>query len=68
MTDTICPICDNSGIEFRMCSSCNGSGEGYNPDTRCIICKGAGSTPRYCRCLLRPDDPDDDNDDNYGDI
>ncbi len=67
MTNAVCPICDNSGIDVRMCASCNGSGEGYSPGTRCPICKGAGSTPRYCKCLLKIDESEDPDYDD-GDI
>jgi DnaJ-class molecular chaperone len=30
---------------MEICSQCNGSGEGYTEDSRCIYCKGTGETP-----------------------
>ena len=69
MSNKHCHICDGSGIAQRICASCNGSGEGYDVGTRCVICKGLGTRPTYCECICSDlkKDPDDDND-YMGDI
>lgn len=42
----MCPECrsvDNfEEIVDELCTSCNGSGEGYYDGSRCVICNGSG--------------------------
>lgn len=40
--DDWCMLCGGTGLEERICSHCNGSGEGVTDKSKCLYCKGSG--------------------------
>jgi uncharacterized membrane protein (UPF0127 family) len=46
--DKLCPECEGERLVSAICNECNGSGEGYSPDSTCSACKGSGET--YIEC------------------
>lgn len=41
--DIQCPFCDHVlSSKHRMCNDCNGTGEGFYQDQKCLKCSGAG--------------------------
>ncbi len=58
-----CPDCDE-GLEFGVCLTCNGAGEGQYDGTKCHHCKGRGEMQYECdTCKGSGWIPQDDNDD-----